>query len=70
MITQRTVSINLSIVEEIEKLQTSYTFSEFCQMAIREAIDRKKRDLGHLDLSHKHIAQLTLQQIQAQNTQP
>lgn len=36
------VSFNDKIVEQVENLQTSYTFSEFCQMAVREVLNRKE----------------------------
>ena len=65
---QKTVSFNEDIVAQIERLQTSYTFSEFCQMAVRETLERKKLELAHMiDLSHKTIEQLTLNQIQAKS---
>lgn len=68
MTMQKNVSFNEDIVGQVERLQTSYTFSEFCQMAVRETLERKKLERAQTDLSQKYIEQLALKQIQAQQT--
>jgi len=39
------VKFNADIVSRFNSLDTSYKFSEFVQMAVREQIDRKKKEM-------------------------
>jgi len=41
------VAYNDNVVKEFEKLETSYTkFANFAQMAVREAIDKRRLELA------------------------
>lgn len=41
----KTVKFNDDVVEEFEKLGSTFTFPSFVQAVVRESIDRKKREL-------------------------